>query len=123
MTEKFTKDNDYTISVITESSIEHKSENAGDKIYQVSSLTKTFNFLSAQVTMTRRDSIFQSRNTQGGGSASVSTQMIIQNFRDIQSYAEIKLMHQKLRDLDGKPPELSEVLPILNKKPSPLQPE
>ncbi|MBI3442031.1 MAG: hypothetical protein HY052_09585 [Proteobacteria bacterium] len=47
--------------------------------------------------------------------------MFIQNFSDIQSYGEIKMMHAKLPELDGHPPELSDVLSILNKKPSPLK--
>lgn len=112
MTEEFKKDNDYTISVVTETSNKTKGEYA---VESASILTRTFNFLSAQVTTTKQDSIYQSRGYHGGGSSSIATQMFIHNFSDIQSYGEIKLMHAKLVEMGGTPPELSDIIPIITK--------
>ena len=54
-----------------------------------------------------KDYIFQARGGAESGSAvSVSTQIIIQNFSDIESPAELEFMRQKLLEMGGTPPEL-----------------
>lgn len=84
------KDNDYTLRVHTEelSNTNHSR-----------SITRLFNFKAAQVTTLAREWIGQS---YGVGS---SSNMIIQNFSDIESKDEIREMHAKLVELGGTPPE------------------
>jgi len=110
MKEKFTRVNDYTL-LQTLRADDEETQAWGSPFYIKSQLTRSFNFLSAQVTTTSRDVTFQSRGSEAGGSSSVSTQTIIENFHDIQSDAEIRLMHEKLKQLKGNPPPLEEVLP------------
>jgi hypothetical protein len=74
-------------------------------------ITRTFNFLAAQMTTVTRDLTYEGRGREAGGSSSVSTQAIIQNFSDIQSDGEIRLMHEKLKALKGSPPPLEDVMP------------
>lgn len=115
MTDKFFVENDYTLSAVRETETMRKSENTEDRIVYVSSLTRTFNFMSAQVTTIKCDRMCQSRGTESGGSAAVSTQMVIENFNDIQLTAEIELMHEKLVEMGGKPPAIVDILGRLNK--------
>jgi hypothetical protein len=116
--EKFVKENAYTLSVVSEDRVViHNNATGYDSGSSASSLTKTFNFLSAQVTTIARDSLFEWRNSQAGGSAATSTQMIIQNFSDIESKEEIKLMREKLVEMGGTPPELSFELPGKGRQP------
>ncbi len=98
------KKNDYSL-------IEHSVE-AGEEndMYFSSSLSRTFNFLSGQVTTVTRDFIYEPRGSSAGGSASVATQLYVQNFTDLGSLAEVRLMHQKLVELAGNPPPLEEIL-------------
>jgi len=110
MSEEFKMDNDYTLSILQSASEKLNSYSSSYAAIQTSSLTKTFNFQSAQVTTIVRDSLFESHGSESGGSAAISTQMIIQNFSDIDSKEEIKLMHEKLVELGGHPPELSGTL-------------
>ena len=105
MSEEFVKENDYTLSVVKQEVMELPSYGSYNA-QRTLSLTRTFNFMSAQVTTVIRDSLFESHGSESGGSAAISTQIIIQNFSDIDSKEEIKLMHQKLIEMDGKPPAL-----------------
>ena len=117
MSETFTKKNDYTLTVTNDESRVLQEVDDVLNVQITSSLEKTFNFLSAQVTTVTRERIFQPRgSSSSGAAASVSIQMIIQNFSDIQSPEELKLMHRKLVELGGAPPELSDIMPILDKK-------
>jgi hypothetical protein len=111
--EDFTKENDYTL--VTELKESH-SEGSGSwgesKACLVSSIRRTFNFLSAQVTTVTRDWAYQrTLEGTGGSSSAVSTTTQIQNFDDVQSNAEIKFMHAKLIGMGGKPPSLEEIFP------------
>lgn len=114
MKETFTKVNDYTLQ---QTLAEPVTEIRAYDTFQVySRLTRTFNFLAAQVITTTRDMTFQSRGSSAGGSSSVSTQTTVQNFSDIQSDAEIRFMHKKLVSLQGHPPAIDDVLRGLGKK-------
>jgi len=109
MKETFTKVNDYTL-LQTLRAADDETSAWGSSFFVKSQLTRSFNFLSAQVTTISRDVTFQSRGSEAGGSSSVSTQKTIENFRDIQSDAEIRLMHEKLKELKGNPPPLEDIL-------------
>jgi len=116
MAEKFFKKNDYTLDVIDQTSETYNSYDSALPMTHVSSLTRTFNFLSGQVTTVTRDLMFQSHGYEKGGSSSVAATATTQNFDDLPSTAEVELMHAKLKDLGGKPPALETVLGGLNKK-------
>lgn len=108
----FIKDNDYTLTV--EMAEEQKQPGYYDYVVPklVSSIRRTFNFLSAQVTTVTRDWAYQKvQDGRAGSSSAVSTTTHIQNFNDVQSAAEIKLMHAKLTEMGGRPPALEDVLP------------
>ena len=110
MTETFIRENDYSLSVIqeTEETLNGRSYYATKQKF---SLKRTFNFLSAQVTTLARESIISPSSSSSDATlSSLSMQMIIQNFSDFESKEEIRLMHEKLKELGGKPPELSFVL-------------
>lgn len=115
MRENVFKINDYTIAQQLEAHPE-TIDGYQDGLAVRGRITRTFNFLSAQVTTVTRDLTYETRGGSAGGSSSVSTQTIIQNFSDIQSDAEIRLMHQKLRDAGGKPPAIDDVLRGYGKK-------
>lgn len=104
-TEELTKDNDYTISVV------RKGENSHDGVRFNSRITRSFNFLAAQVTTTTRDITYQGGGYQSGGSSGVSTTTTMQRFDEFQSDAEIRLMHLRLVALGGNPPALDDILP------------
>lgn len=119
MQENFTKINDYTLRQTWEEP-EQKMPgySVGLKIF--SRITRTFNFLSAQVTTQTRDITFETRGPDAGGSSSVAAQTVVQNFNEFQSDLEIRAMHKKLVELEGRPPELEDVLSArqnLNGKP------
>lgn len=114
--ERFVKENAYTLSVVKQEIDLHRGDHASDKICEKFTLTRTFNFLSGQITTIACSNVSQSRGADAGGSSAASTQMTIQNFDEIQSLKEIQLMHQKLVQLGGQPPDLSEIVPIMNKK-------
>ncbi|MDY0008425.1 MAG: hypothetical protein RBS08_01840 [Bdellovibrionales bacterium] len=119
MNEKLIKINDYTIAQQLDAPHENIS-GYGDGIYIRARITRTFNFLAAQMTTVTRDLAYEGRGGSAGGSSAISTQTIIQNFSDIQSDAEITLMHGKLAELGGKPPALDTLTRGLGKKPSGL---
>ena len=109
--EQFVKENDYTLSII------QKTEENDDGVTQKFRLTRTFNFAAAQITTITSSMVYESRGSSAGGSAATSAQTTIQNFSDIDSKEEIKLMHEKLKELGGNPPELSFEL---GKRPTPV---
>jgi hypothetical protein len=121
MEETFTKVNDYTL-LQTLRAADDETSAWGAAFFVKSQLMRSFNFLSAQVTTTSRDVTFQSRGAEAGGSSSVSTQTIIENFRDIQSDAEIRRMHENLKSLKGNPPPLDDILHGIGKKSAGLAP-
>ena len=107
--DQFVKDNDYTLSVIHSDKEILPGNYSNAQQVRKFSLTRIFNFLSQQVTTLTHDSIASPmyNSTGGDASAAISTQTIIQNFSDIDSKEEIKLMREKLVELGGHPPELS----------------
>lgn len=109
--EEFVRDNDYSISQV------RKGQGHESGITLNSRITRTFNFLSAQVTTITRDITHQPGGYKTGGSSSVATTITMQNFDDFQSAAEIRLMHEKLTALDGHPPPLDGILQESGKKP------
>lgn len=109
MREMFKKLNDYTL-IHRIDAPEEELDGYHRNLKINTRITRTFNFLSAQLTTTTRDMTYESRGGDAGGSSSVSTQTIIENFDSIQSKAEIRLMHAELQKQNGKPPPLEEVL-------------
>lgn len=114
MKEEFDKVNDYTLAVkLTLDSM------GSDYSSSKHELTRIFNFQSGQVTTIARDWTHQDRGYEGGGSSASALQMSVQNFGDVERQGEIELMHRKLVELGGKPPQLSDILPSqVTKKPS-----
>lgn len=109
MKEELIKLNDYTLIQKTEApDVTRSGYSSGLKA--LSQVTRTFNFLAAQLTTTTRDITYEARGSEAGGTSAVHTQTFIQNFEDMQSDREIAYMHKKLVELDGKPPALEEVL-------------
>ena len=66
-------------------------------------LTRIFNFEAEQMTTILTDVM----QDPIGGSTALSTQMIIQNFKDIESDAELRKIHKYLTEQGGKPPALA----------------
>ncbi|MFN7113793.1 MAG: hypothetical protein ACK4PK_05470 [Alphaproteobacteria bacterium] len=121
MHEKLIKINDYTIAQQIDAADE-RIGGYGDGLYVYARITRTFNFLAAQMTTVTRDMTYESRGGSAGGSSSVSAQTLIQNFSDIQSDAEIRLMHAKLKEKSGNPPPLDDILRGMGKKNTGLTP-
>lgn len=115
MKETFAKINDYTLRQTLE---EPEGQIAGySRSLQIRArITRQFNFLAAQVTTTTRDLTYEPRGTEAGGSSSVASQTLIENFNDIQSDLEIRMMHKKLQEMGGKPPAIDEIMRGLGKK-------
>lgn len=109
-TEKLVKDNDYTISQV------RAGKGYEDSVNFNSRITRTFNFLAAQVTTQTRDITYQGGGYKSGGSSGVAATVTIQNFDEFQSKAEIRLMHEELVKLGGHPPAIDEVLGDDDKK-------
>ncbi len=112
--ENFVKDNAHTLSVITTRTV----ENAPSSIRTISRVTRTFNFLAAQVTTQTYDSALQSGGYNIGGVAAMSTTTLQQQFDDFSSDRELRFMHDKLVELGGTPPAIDDLLGGLGKKPS-----
>lgn len=72
------------------------------------SLTRVFNFQSRQVTTIYNDWIVTSSGS------SVSSQMHVQNFSEVESQDEIRAMHRKLKEQGGDPGTL-DVSPLAGK--------
>lgn len=97
-------------------------EGSTDGVRKYNSYTRTFNFLSRQVTTIHRDWLFESRGSSAAGTSAIATHEKTENFDDLASDAEVKFMHKKLVELGGTPPSLEEVLPnSLGKKSSGLR--
>lgn len=107
--ERFRADNAYTLSVTRNAS------GYDDNLTLTSTLTRTFNFLAAEVSTYTRD-ITQQSNHRGVTSA-LATTMTVQKFTDLASDAELRLMHAKLKELGGQPPELDDIPGIEERKP------
>ena len=105
MSEKFNKENDYIVSLTLES-----ESTSQDSFKRTAQIKKIFNFLSAQVITIYTESMGQERGYNTGGSDSVSTQMVVQNFSDLDSIAEIEMMHRKLKSLGRSPPALEKIV-------------
>lgn len=112
MAEEIVKDNDYTLSVIQTAQEELPSNYSNTIPTHKASLTRTFNFLSEQVTTITRDTVSSPMFNGSGGDAAtaVTSQMIIQNFSDFDSTKEIELMREKLKEMGGTPPETTATL-------------
>jgi hypothetical protein len=102
--EKFIRDNDYTLR------IERSGTNYEAGFYFNSRITRVFNFLAAQVTTTTRDVVYRDGGYTNGGGSSMGVTTTLQRFDEFQSDAEIRLMHAKLKELGGSPPEMDEPL-------------
>ncbi len=118
MAEKYVAANAYTLDVIDEKKIQFDSYGS-QYMTHISSITRTFNFLAAQVTTMTRDLLFQSHGSDRGGAASVATTTRTENFDDLPSTAEVRLMHETLTSLGGTPPALEETFGA-SKRPSRL---
>lgn len=107
MSETYTKINDHTLKVVTP--VDETGAWGGAR------LTQLFNFRARQVTTvyerggvdTYRIPRGEYSNYETGKIAAVTASLEVQNFRDIEGEAEIEAMHAKLKELGGKPPELS----------------
>ena len=93
--EKFEKINDYTLSVKTE---------LGNNANWSHGITRLFNFKAAQVTTIFREWI------SGSSGPSVTSQMHVQNFGDVESQDEIRDMRARLIDQGGNPPPFEQEL-------------
>jgi hypothetical protein len=113
--EDYVKNNSYTVSVVT-TQTELLDNYDGQGLSHKSTVTRSFNFLAAQVTTVTRDLVYQSKGYHNGGSAAVSTNTIVQNFDEVAAAGEIRLMHDRLEKLGGHPPPLEEVLPEAKQK-------
>lgn len=102
----FRKMNDYTLEVSETEVRPYDEIRTIVAIKHYATITRTFNFMARQVTTVHRDLVFQSRGETAGGSAAISTQATIRNFRDLESQAEVSLMRDKLVSMGGHPPEL-----------------
>jgi hypothetical protein len=102
MSEEFIKENDHTLAVVNEETVNHRNISSGGK--WGTSLKKTFNFESAQVTTLYREWIYYGSGYHDA-SAALTSQMHIQNFSDFDSKAEIERMRAKLKELGGNPPD------------------
>lgn len=118
MEEKFQKLNDYTLQVSVDMSPKPKDTENYD-LKERAALRRIFNFRSAQVTTIMQQSGFiaSEYSSEGGAGITATSQMSIQNFDDVQSQLEIDFMHQKLKELGGKPPALEQLRGGLDKKP------
>ena len=74
-----------------------------------SSITTTFNFLSAQVTTVTRDAM-REHSSGAAYAVAVSTQMKIQNFYELGSLREVERARGELVRMGGTPPEMSELM-------------
>jgi len=110
--ETYVKDNAHTLSVITTRAI----EDAPSSIRTISRVTRTFNFLAAQVTTQTYDAALQSGGYKTGGVAAMSTATLQQQFDEFSSDREIRFMHDKLVELGGTPPAVDDLLGGLGKK-------
>jgi hypothetical protein len=75
---------------------------------QEKNMAETFNFKSTQVTTVYREWMYDPKSYNGAGYtgyAALTSQMHIQNFRDVESGDEIEMMRKKLIELGGNPVE------------------
>jgi len=118
MRERLDKINDYTLRQTFVAPDETLSGYSQQLTIQ-SRITRIFNFMAGQITTVTRDLTYEPRGGESGGSSSVSTQTVIENFGDVQSDAEIRFMHEKLKtELKGNPPPLEDILRSIGKKPA-----
>jgi hypothetical protein len=108
--ETFTKENDYTLGQHWSEATDH-----GDYTVDKVKLSRYFNFLSCQVTTLFREKLTEPGTNDVAGMGALTSQLKIQNFSDIESPNEIRLMHAKLLEQEGKPPPLDEVLKTVSK--------
>jgi hypothetical protein len=114
MKEELIKLNDYTLVQKTEAPDVSRQGYGGLTV--LSQVTRTFNFMAAQLTTTTQDVTYESRGSEAGGSSAVATQTFIQNFDDMQSGREVAHMHAQLIKLGGNPPPLEEITGNISKK-------
>lgn len=96
MADRFTKQNDYTLSV-------------SQDLPSGGLLTRQFNFASEQVTTIyeRKASLSDHQTAGVAASVALSSQMTIQKFSDLDSQAEVEIMREKLLADNGKITEAS----------------
>lgn len=103
----FIKESDYEISVQNkEKEIFHSSASSSiSDMIERSELTRTFNFLSEKITTVHTKAICQAATYKdGASSAAIAMNTSIEYFRDLPSLDEVKMMHEKLITLGGRPP-------------------
>jgi hypothetical protein len=100
--EDFTKLNDYTLRV------EHSEERSHSNTRLRISHARTFNFLARQVETIHSENLYDYKNDVP---VSLSTYGRVESFDELPSSLEIKFMHAKLIEMEGKPPALEEILP------------
>ncbi len=121
MAEVYAALNPYTLRVVEEE--KRTLDNYGSQyMTHLSSITRTFNFLAAQVETVTRDLLYQSHGSERGGAASVATLSRVEGFDELPSTAEVRYMHEKLKSLGGTPPALEETLGGFKKQLKPVGP-
>ena len=119
MADQFEKLNDYTLRVSTVLHSAKKDHHNTIEKRDVE-LTRIFNFESAQVTTigTSATVTMPKPGYSGGSGVSDSMQITITQFEELSSTVEVARMHEKLKNMGGKPPALEDVLGNnLGKKP------
>lgn len=119
MGEDYRKINSYTLEVVQD--LGDASLNLGS--YRSPSdyrLTRIFNFGSGQITTLARHfaGVASNYSSDHGAGVASSLQMDIQDFADLPSLHEVKLMHKKLKELKGNPPPLEDIISKKLGKPS-----
>lgn len=103
--------NDYTLEVVQD--LSDRSPNLGSyNTHADYKLTRIFNFGTGQLTTLARhfSGIAGRYSSDPGAGIASSLQMQTQDFRDLPSLHEVRLMHAKLKELKGNPPPLEDIL-------------
>ena len=101
MAETFEALNDYTLGTTV---------TLGSTSSWARGITRLFNFKAQQVTTVS----FEWMSNSNGNAVANTTS--VQNFADVESKDEIRAMHAKLLELNGKPPAIEDILPDTGKK-------
>ncbi|MDP2206728.1 MAG: hypothetical protein Q8K65_10540 [Alphaproteobacteria bacterium] len=111
MSNRYNKLNDYTLEVVQ--SLSERNPSLGSYNTQADySLTRIFNFGTGQLTTLARhfSGISGRYSSDNGAGVASSLQMQVQDFRDLPSLHEVRLMHAELERLHGKPPPLEDLI-------------
>ncbi|MFN7113792.1 MAG: hypothetical protein ACK4PK_05465 [Alphaproteobacteria bacterium] len=111
MQSNYKKLDDYTLEVVQ--SLSENQPSLGS--YHVQSdyrLTRIFNFGTGQLTTLARhfSGVAGKYSSDNGAGVASSLQMQVQDFRDLPSLHEVRRMHTKLKELNGNPPPLEDLI-------------